>query len=84
MREWTETMREPPDKIEGGYVYTGRIDSGTEYKDAVSGEVKAFIGEDGRKYIGLLNGRGEALQSGEPLHILWFKVREVDERESSR
>jgi hypothetical protein len=77
-------MREPPDKIEGGYVYRGAIDRGTKYKDAASGEVKDFTGEDGRKCIGLLNGRGEPLQIGEPLHILWFAVRKVDQQDSSR
>jgi hypothetical protein len=77
-------MREPPDKIEGGYVYRSMVDRGTKYKDAVTGEVKDFIGEDGRKYIGLLNGRGGPLQLGEPLHILWFAVRKVDEQDSSR
>ena len=84
MREWTETMREPPDKIGGGYVYRGMIDRGAKYKDTVSGEVKDFICEDGRKYIGLLDGNGEPLKIGEPLHTLWFKVRGVDERDSSR
>ncbi|AMV30888.1 hypothetical protein VN12_02150 [Pirellula sp. SH-Sr6A] len=77
-------MREPPDKIEGGYVYRGMIDRGTKYKDAATGEIKDFTGEDGRKYIGLLNGRGEPLQLGEPLHILWFEVRKADERDLSK
>lgn len=76
MREWTETMGEPLDKIEGGYVHQGVIQRGSQYKDS-EGNLQPFIGEDGRRYIGLLNEFGAPLQTGEPLYVLWYKKRKV-------
>jgi hypothetical protein len=76
MREWTETMGEPPDKVEGGFVYKGMIQRGSQYKDS-DGNLQPFIGKDGRRYIGLLNEFGAPLQIGEPLHVLWFQKRKV-------
>jgi hypothetical protein len=70
-------MRVPSDKVEGGYLYRAFIHCGAKYKDPLTGELKDFIGEDGRRYIGLLNETGGPLKIGEPINILWFAIREV-------
>lgn len=62
MREYTSTMENQTHGI---------VDRGPYWRDS-TGKQHPFVDEDGRRYIGLLNGSGGPLKIGEPLHILWF------------
>jgi len=68
----------PPDefreKTQNGIVYRGFIDRGLFWLDK-DGKRKPFVRSDGTTYIGLLNGKGQPLQHGEPEHVLWFAIK---------